>query len=120
MLRSTPSSLSSNRALKVRRKRLRASFKCFSLCHPPVWGIQVFFFPRRRLRSQFRASLAAGLSTALAVLRSPVAVFGNYDQGAVPTPGGRAVELDELDPLRLLLLVLCTAPDGDSSSGGGS
>ena len=45
--------------------------------------------------------------------------LGTTIEELVPTPGGRAVELDELDPLRLLLLVLFAAPDEDSSSGGG-
>ena len=44
--------------------------------------------------------------------------LGTTTEELVPTPGGRAVELDELDPLRLLL-VLIAAPDEDSSLGGG-
>ena len=44
--------------------------------------------------------------------------LGTTTEELVPTPGGRAVELDELDPLRLLL-ALVAAPDDDSSLGGG-
>ena len=44
--------------------------------------------------------------------------LGTTTEELVPTPGGRAVELDEPDPLRLLL-ALISAPDEDSSFGGG-
>ena len=44
--------------------------------------------------------------------------LGTTTEELVPTPGGRAVELDELDPLLMLLLLLFAAPDEDASLGG--
>ena len=43
--------------------------------------------------------------------------LGTTSEELTPTPGGRAVELDELDPL-LLLLVLAAAPEDTSLSPG--